>query len=143
MKGITSLASTSSSTSEMIVIGDSLFIYFNGICGFDLLNSLSICFFFISKSPLSSTAFKCSFYVSSFFVRRFAISFWYYSRTDLCCLSISTRSSNYSLMNPTLSSILGEVVAFVTGEEYVTTGKAFLLCVLTIIKIHELWILVS
>lgn len=47
------------------------------------------------------------------------------------------------LMNATFSSILGEVVASFIGEECVAIAKAFLLCILTITKIHQQWILLS
>ena len=56
------------------------------------------------------------------------------------CFSISTSSTNCTFVNDTFSFILEVAMASVIGEECVTATKAFLFHVLTITKIHVLWI---
>lgn len=130
LKEITSLESTSSSISVAIVIRDSSFFGFGRIGDFDLLNLFLLRFFIACKSLSSSIAFECLFYASSFFVCRSKISFFCcYSNITFYCLSIFTSSLSWAFVNVAFSSILGEVMASVTGEEYVATTKAFfLLC---------------
>ena len=106
----------------MILICSSYFYY-----GFSLPANLL-------RLPLLLNACQCIF----FLVCRFVINFCFFSSSTFCYLGISMNSANC-----TFSSIVGQVVALVTGEEYVAVAEAFLLCVLTITKIHKRWILLS
>ena len=143
LKGITSSETTSSSIYVMIVIEDSPLLDFGGICDFDLFNLFSKFLFFASESPSPSNVFKCSFYASSFFVRKYAINFWCFSSIVFSCLSISMSLVSCALVIATFSSNLGKAMVFIIGEEWVVATKAFLLHVLTTTKIHKLWILWS
>lgn len=107
LKGITSLESTSSSIFVMIMIRDYLFLNFSGICDYNFFSFCSLCAFSLSTSfphlSLCSNAHFLHHHVESIV---------------LCCLSISTSSISCALLNTTFSSILGEIMASVIGEEY-------------------------
>lgn len=75
-----------------------IFLY-TGIRDFDFFDSFSIRFFFANEFPSLSSAFKCLFWASSFFVHKSLISFWCSSIIIFCCLSISTCSSSCTLVN--------------------------------------------
>lgn len=120
-----------------------IFLDFDGICNFDLLNLFLLHLSFAFKSPSSYIAFECLFCASSFSVCRYAINLLCSSSIFFYCFKISMSSSNCALVNSMFPFILREVMASATGEECVTVVEAFLFRVLNITKIHELWILSS
>lgn len=115
LKGITLSTFISFSIFVEIVIEDSIFLYFDGICDFDLLSPFSIRFFFVVS--LLRLLLHSEVHLVNHSFQEICDQLLMYFELCFLLFHISTSSANCAFVNPNFSTILREVVVSITGKE--------------------------